>query len=762
MSRPVRTLIIDNHDSFTYNLYQILAQVNGVEPYVLQNDQIPWSQVDLNLFDNIVISPGPGSPLVDKDLGISAAALLQVKLPVLGVCLGHQGLAKLFGGTVNYAKEVMHGRLSQIQHSGEGLFRDIPQQINIVRYHSLVVEEPLPDCLKAHAWSHDGVLMALCHRTRPLWGVQFHPESILSQWGEKLLSNFRVLTLQAQTSSHSVLINPGHCATLAKASALTEARTSSIEHGSVAQITKTPTDVVEQTSKKVRHLNLTVRNLDLRNDPETIFQAFFAKSQYAFWFDRESQNTGASRFTFMGDSEGASSSVVSFDAKIQQVVVKSALGEKVFETDLLTYLRDYLSQTVVDSANLPFQIDGGCWGYIGYEALSKKSEKIAHNRDQLDAQFICASRFFVIDHQLSSMTLVFLSEKNTKDNDQTWFDSVEKQLDRLSMKSSSAMKSGAAKTICSGGSEATNHGLQTALEFTLECGENDYLKRIKKCQAAIKKGDSYEICLTNKLLSSYQVDPLSYYNILRKISPAPNAAFFKFDSLSIVSASPESFLRIDKNGHVISKPIKGTMHRGVDRERDFALKKQLINSEKDRAENLMIVDLLRNDLGRVCEIGSVKVSSLMEVESYRYVHQLVSQIDGRLKENCHSADCLEATFPGGSMTGVPKTRTMDIIRTNEKKPRGIYSGAMGFFAFNGSADLSIIIRSAVVDQKGTSIGIGGAITSLSEPEAEFKETLLKGDALMKALAYTLLKEDHEDAYFVKGLMAEKTNRRERS
>ena len=190
----VRTLIIDNYDSFTYNICQYVAELSGIAPVVLKNDELPWADVGHQQYGAIIVSPGPGRPDLYADFGISTDAILQEEVPVLGVCLGHQGIGNLFGAKVIHAPEAMHGRLSMITHSGEDIFRNIQSPLKVVRYHSLMISaESLPEELICQARTDDGIIMAIRHRDRPIWGVQFHPESISTEHGKLMIRNFLYL-----------------------------------------------------------------------------------------------------------------------------------------------------------------------------------------------------------------------------------------------------------------------------------------------------------------------------------------------------------------------------------------------------------------------------------------------------------------------------------------------------------------------------------------------------------------------------------------
>jgi para-aminobenzoate synthetase len=190
----MKTLLIDNYDSFTYNLFQLLGEVNGEPPTVVHNDEAGWDELARRDFDNVVISPGPGRPDRPADFGVCLDAIRRAELPLLGVCLGHQGLCWALGGSLEHAPEAVHGRASAVVHDGSALFEGIPREFQAVRYHSLCAGWALPDELEPTAWASDGVLMAVAHRSRPLWGVQFHPESVATEHGRRLLANFRDLT----------------------------------------------------------------------------------------------------------------------------------------------------------------------------------------------------------------------------------------------------------------------------------------------------------------------------------------------------------------------------------------------------------------------------------------------------------------------------------------------------------------------------------------------------------------------------------------
>ena len=271
-----------------------------------------------------------------------------------------------------------------------------------------------------------------------------------------------------------------------------------------------------------------------------------------------------------------------------------------------------------------------------------------------------------------------------------------------------------------------------ASSVTSESTREDYIRKVEKIRELIEAGDCYQVNLSQKFSSIVQHPSDVIYRRLREISPSPFAAYLNLGDAQILSSSPESFLSVDQR-HVTTRPIKGTRSRGATADEDSRLVKELEGSEKDRAELLMITDLERSDLGRVCIPGSVRVSELAKVESYPQVHHLVSTIEGDLSEGKDIVDLLRAVFPGGSITGAPKIRAMQIIREIEPHTREVYCGAIGFISSNGKAQFNVAIRTMVIKDGSAHFWSGGGIVADSEPEAEYEEMLTKAKGMMEAL-----------------------------
>ncbi|MFQ5418468.1 MAG: aminodeoxychorismate synthase component I [Myxococcota bacterium] len=260
-----------------------------------------------------------------------------------------------------------------------------------------------------------------------------------------------------------------------------------------------------------------------------------------------------------------------------------------------------------------------------------------------------------------------------------------------------------------------------------------YAKAVSVAKQEIAAGNAYQVCLTHREERDFRGDPWDFYRRLRTENPAPFASYLELPEGVIASTSPERFLRLSAGGEVESRPIKGTRPRGAEASEDRTNRQRLACSAKDRAENLMIVDLVRNDLGRVCEHGSVEVPELMVIESYASVHQMVSTVRGRLRADCDAVDLLRATFPPGSMTGAPKIAAMKILDRLEPVRRGVYSGALGYVDVRGGLDLCVVIRTALLCDGRAYVHSGGGIVSDSDPHGEYREACDKARPLLAAL-----------------------------
>ncbi|GAB6100198.1 aminodeoxychorismate synthase component I [Halanaerocella petrolearia] len=261
---------------------------------------------------------------------------------------------------------------------------------------------------------------------------------------------------------------------------------------------------------------------------------------------------------------------------------------------------------------------------------------------------------------------------------------------------------------------------------------NEYLEAIKKIQDYIQAGDIYQANLAQRFSGKTSMSSYELYSRLRRVSPAPFGSFLNFSDVDIISNSPERFIKV-RNRIVETRPIKGTRPRGSCPKEDQQLKEELLNSAKDRAELLMIVDLERNDLGKIARVGTVKVPELFELEEYANVHHLVATVKAEMSSDKDIVDLIEGVFPGGSITGAPKIRAMEIIDELEPTKRNVYTGSIGYIGFDGSVDLNIAIRTVVKKDEQVCFQVGGGITWDSDPVAEYQETLDKADSIIKAL-----------------------------
>ena len=672
----LKTLLIDNYDSFTFNLFQLLAEANREEPFVVRNDEASWEELSRLGFDNVVISPGPGRPERADDFGVCAEAIRRCDVPLLGVCLGHQGLGLASGAAVVPAPEPVHGRLSAVLHDDSPLFAGIPREFQAVRYHSLCVEQPLPDELRGIAWTSDGVLMAVEHRERPLWGVQFHPESICTDHGRRLLANFR--DLSGGLSERAGASRKGR-------RGVPPAQRRPVFRPAGSHVTAADFPG-EKPSKQEGHPAspspwLLVKRLDIQVDPEQAFIELYGESENAFWLD-SSRVDGEARFSFVGDDGGPLGAAISHDISDGEVRIERGDEVELRRESIFEYLAAEMQRLRLPDAGLPFEFECGFAGWFGYELKADCGGDAAHTSALPDAAFVLAGRMIAFDHLEGHTYLLCLAELGGEAEAEAWIEATAERLTALPSP---------ADPVASEASDAD------PVEFRLARPRERYLEEIAECKRRLAEGETYEVCLTNKVVADAGTDPLALYRALRRVNPAPFSSFVRFGEVAVLSSSPERFLRVGRDGWVEAKPIKGTSRRGGTPAEDVRLAERLRGDEKNRAENLMIADLLRNDLGAVCEVGTVHVPDLMQVESYETVHQLVTTVRGLLREGLSAPECIRACFPPGSMTGAPKLRTMRIIDELEGEARGVYSGAIGYLGLGGGCDLSVAIRTIVVD-----------------------------------------------------------------
>jgi para-aminobenzoate synthetase len=708
----VKTLLVDNHDSYTYNVFHLLASASGEEPMVVNNDAVSWRVLTRMDFDAIVLSPGPGHPSRWHDFGVCRDILRHSEVPVFGICLGHQGIGNLLDGDVKRAPMAMHGRLSRVMHEGKGLFKDVPQGFSVVRYHSLAITSPPGPEGHVVAWADDGVVMGVEHTKRPIWGVQFHPESISTEYGLKIAQNFFEMA-----ASH---------------------KRSAARPAGRATITPRPrrSGAPAPREKKPSEMQLRMRTLEGQAPTEFVYEKLFAEHDPSFWLDSADAPTWLAQCSYMGTTAGADSCFVTYDVDSGEVAVDRGGIETIERKSIFDYLQKEMERIAVDP---PEGIDrglvGGYVGYLGYELKADCGSPNVHSSDMPDAALMLANRVVAVDHTKDRTHVFALCHEGDREAE-LWLDAAEELV-------AGAIAEPPPERPLEPPMDPGGH-----VTFHSGRGRERYLSDIAKSQAELLAGESYEVCLTDQFSTDASPEPFELYRQLRRSNPSPFAAFLRFGEHAVVSSSPERFLSVDRERQVMARPIKGTISRVDDPVEDEARVKHLEGDEKTYAEHLMIVDLLRNDLGVVCDVESVKVPDLMVIEPYATVHQMVSTIVGRLDDEHSSVDCVRATFPGGSMTGAPKERTMEIIDDLEDEARGVYSGSIGYFGADGTTDLNIVIRTIVMRPGRTTIGAGGAIVMQSDPQEEYDEILLKARAPMAAIARTVTGGEGADAWSV--------------
>ncbi|MCX6012773.1 MAG: aminodeoxychorismate synthase component I [Chloroflexi bacterium] len=442
-------------------------------------------------------------------------------------------------------------------------------------------------------------------------------------------------------------------------------------------------------------------------------QAFelFRDRPFCFFLDSGMDHQNLGRYSFIGSDPFLIMKSRGKNIEIIRGTEKTRISGNPFDV-----LGELMKSYHIEEKSLPVPFTGGVVGYFSYDLCHFIERLPAKAFDDIRAPecYLCFyNSVLAYDHLLNKVYITYLpfSEK-----------------DNIAVTKLKKLKNKLLTTIERNNVPEQKLKLKLSANFTHE----NYIKAVEEAREYIKSGDIFEVNISQRFSVDLPIEPFQLYKRLRMLNPAPFACYLDFGDISVVSSSPERYLRLRSN-IVETRPIKGTRPRGKNELGDKALAEELLNSSKDRAEHMMIVDLERNDLGRVCSFGSVRVKELTVIEKYATVFQMVSTIEGKLMEGKNSVDLLKATFPGGSITGAPKVRAMEIIDELEPTKRSVYTGNIGYLGFNGDMDLNIVIRTFIIKDKRAYFQVGGAVTYDSDAEAEYQETIDKARALLKAL-----------------------------
>ncbi len=464
-----------------------------------------------------------------------------------------------------------------------------------------------------------------------------------------------------------------------------------------------------------------IKEIDFKLSPLDAFELFREK-QFSFFLDSGMDANKLGRYSFIG-----SEPFLVLSSRGSEITVTKGSEKSSLSGNPLDVLNHFLEVYHLDPRPSPVPFIGGAVGYFSYD--------LCHFIERLPSTAIDDLKLPECYFGLYDLVLAFDNLEGKAYIISTGFPELkeEKRIERAAQRLNEVKDK---LTEVSGSDTRTplTHVSSPTTPVTLKGNftHQEYLAAVEKARQYIIAGDIFEVNLSQRFEAELSIPPYELYQRLRQINPAPFACYLAFDEVSVVSASPERFLRLCGDWGQ-TRPIKGTRPRGKTPEEDEVLANELAHSTKDRAENIMIVDLERNDLGRVCRFGTVKVTELAILEVYPTVFHLTSTIVGRLRENKSRIDLLKATFPGGSITGAPKVRAMEIIDELEPTRRSVYTGSIGYLSFNGDLDLNIVIRTFLVKGKKAFYQVGGAVVYDSDPEAEYQETLDKAKALVSAI-----------------------------
>lgn len=447
-----------------------------------------------------------------------------------------------------------------------------------------------------------------------------------------------------------------------------------------------------------------------------LFEAIKKDGNYPFFLDSGMDSKKLGRYSFIGVDP-----FLMIKSEGNRVSIEENGKIKTIDGNPLDILQENLNLYKIEKEEIPFV--GGGVGYFSYE-LAHLMEKLPNTvKKDVDIPEMVMGFYdgiIIIDHRDDKKYIGAIGFKeNIEEIINKIEDSIEQHKNKLKTKETIKIEKKILK----------NRDINSNMT------KDYYLESIKKLKDYIYSGDIYQVNFTQRFECDFEGDSNELYKNLKTINPAPFAAYLDFGEGKIISSSPERFIKLT-DGTIETRPMKGTRPRGKTIEEDEKLKAELVNSGKDRAELLMIVDLMRNDISRIAKTGSVNVTELFHLEEYATVLQMVATIKGKLKDELSTVDIIKATFPGGSITGAPKIRAMEIIDELETTTRNIYTGSIGYLGFDGDMDLNIAIRTIILKDKKAYFQVGGGIVWDSDPHEEYEESLVKGRALVKALNIT--------------------------
>ncbi|MCT2538185.1 anthranilate synthase component I [Aquibacillus koreensis] len=462
--------------------------------------------------------------------------------------------------------------------------------------------------------------------------------------------------------------------------------------------------------------NLNYKSIQLNGDmltPISVFNRLNGKRK--FMLESSANHGEKGRYSFIGLNPFKE---IVGDA-VQTTVHNLKNGEKKVEARKpLEVVKEHIPNEALD---LPFAFYGGAIGYIGYDAIRQYEyigEALEDEIDMPDVHVMMYQDVVVFDHKSQTVTVITVNLDGSR-SDQD----LEDNLHQLE------------KEIGKQEAESPSQAFDVSFEASIQ--KETFVEMVNKAKQHITDGDIFQVVLSQRMKASFDADPFTFYRRLRIANPSPYMFFIDFDDYIVLGASPESLIKID-GSKVVTNPIAGTRPRGKTTEEDQALAAELLSDEKELAEHKMLVDLSRNDLGRVCEIGSISIPKYMTIERYQHVMHIVSEVQGTLTKDYSGLDALISTLPAGTVSGAPKIRAMQIINNLETKKRGVYAGAVGYINMNGDLDLALAIRTMVIKGNQAYVQAGAGVVYDSDPEAEYQETLNKAKSLLEVNKHDLV------------------------